>query len=357
MTDLSPTPAQSGIMDELKAEPLSQTGDAILAKKPDGHLVEITTEGEIRDVTEPKPPEPEVIEGEAEEVPIGNLGHAGVDASDDATPEEIEAAKPTAVEIAVDPRDEVDVYRAMDRADELLILEELQGQALQTFVYSFESGGKRMTDLSVAGVNECVRLMNERGKTQVGISEQPPIVEHEERGAEEYVRVLVFARDARHAGSGKWGTAVEPINFQDGPPKRVGKWDKFSFTKALNKAQRNALKHQIPETFRQTIIAMYLGTVHHQQLKSIDELKVAGGGTAELPSGPVLEDDRAEALREEINERYRVLRELNPLKLPPALKTQRLKQAEADGHERMEAFRDTVDDWIREEGERLEAES
>lgn len=345
MSDFKPSPPQAGIMDELKADLISETEDGLLARKPDGAVVEITPEGEIRDADDPAPPpEPETIDGEAEELPL-EADPEGASA------EEIEAAKPSAVDLAVDPLDPADVYRRMDRADEVLILEELQGRALQTFLYSFSNRGARMTDLTVAGVNEAVRLMNERGGTQIGISEQAPIVEREEVDGKKYIRVMVFARDSRMPGSGKWGTAVEPLYFEKGG------WDKFAFTKALNKAERNALKKQIPEEFRQMLIAQYLGTVHHQQLKSIEELKVAGGGTAELPEGPALTDDRAEALRGEINDRYRQLRELNPLKLPPALKTQRLKQAEADGHERMEAFRDTVDDWIREEGERLEKEA
>ena len=341
------TDAQKVIVDERQATVLQEPSEEspnILVRDGEGQLFEIDPEGDILETDRTPPPIEEVIDAEAEELPP-------VDGTEDATAEEIEAAKPTAIELAVDPADPHSVYRVMDRADELLILEELQGRALQTFVYSFTSGGKRQTDLTVAGVNECVRLMNERGGTQIGISNNAPVVEHEQRAGEEYVRVLVFARDGRLPGSGRWGTAVEPVNHQD--DKRKGKWDKFAFTKALNKAQRNALKMQIPEDFRQTIIAQYLGTVHHQQLKSIDQLKIAGGGTAELPSGPVLDDERAELLREEINDRYRRLRELNALKLPPALKTQRLKQAEADGHERMEAFRDTIDDWIREEGERL----
>jgi hypothetical protein len=329
-------------MDQEEATAVSQTEDCLLARRPDGTMIEITPDGEVRDAEDvPGPTEAEVIEGEAQEVPV--------DGAEEATNEEIEAAKPTAVELAVDPNDPTDVYRKMDRADEVLILEELQGRALQTFVYSFESGGKRQTDLTVAGVNEAVRLMNERGGTQIGISEQPPVVEHEERGGEEYVRVMVFARDDRMRGSGRWGTAIEPVKHQSGKSK--GQWDKFAFTKALNKAERNALKKQIPEDFRQTIIAQYLGTVHQQALKSIENLKVAGGGSVgELPSGPVLEGEEAEALRAEINDLYRQLRELNPLKWPPAAKTQHLRQAESDSLERMEALRDTVQDWI--EGER-----
>lgn len=342
MADIAPTPAQSGVMDELEADAVSQTEDCILAKKPDGTFVEILPDGETRDPDSP-PPGPvdeEVVEGEV------------VTDGSQVSGDEIEAAKPTSVELAVDPSDPADVFRKMDRADEVLILEELQERALQTFVYSFESSGSRKTDLTVAGVNEAIRLMNERGGTQIGISEQPPIVDREEQGGKEYIRVMVFARDARMPGSGKWGTAVEPL-FDS-----KNRWDKFAFTKALNKAERNALKKQIPEDFRQTVIAQYLGTVHQQELRSISELKVAGGGSAaELPSGPILEGDEAEVLREEINTAYRELREINPLKWPPAAKTQHLRQAEGDSLERMEALRDTVSDWIRQERERVAAEA
>lgn len=344
MTD--PTPAQSGILDQLNAEPISFTeDDSWLAKKPDGTMVEITLEGELREPGEPAPPEPEVIDAEAEEVPVDD---GPLDPSE-ASPEEIEAAKPDAVAIAVDPSDPADVYRAMDRADEILILDELAERALDTFIYSFESGGNRMTDLTVAGVNESVRLMNERGGTQIGVSEQAPVVEHFKRGEEDYIRVLVFARDGRTPGSGRWGTAVEP-------EKQKGKWDKFAFTKALNKAQRNALKMQIPEEFRQRLIAQYLGTHHMQELKSIEQIKGAltgsgAGAVAELP--PALDDDKAKAIKAEIQERYRRLRELNPLKCPAAKLNAFLAKAETESHERMELLRDTFDQWIAEEEARL----
>lgn len=343
MTEFNLSAAQGGLCDELDAEPISQTEEAVLARKADGTLIEITPDGEVRDPDEQAaPPPPEEIDGEAEEIPL--------DTSEQATPEEIEAAKPTAVELAVDVADPNDVYRVMDRADEVLILDELQERALDTFVYSFTSGGQRQTDLTVAGVSEAVRLMNERGGAQIGISEQPPVVERETRGGEEYVRVMVFARDTRRPGSGRWGTAIEPVNFQD--TKRKGQWDKFAFTKALNKAERNALKKQIPEDFRQTIIAQYLGTHHMQELKPLDALKVTGGGPlAELP--PPLDDDKAKAIKAEILDRYKRLRELNRLKCPPAKLNAYLGKAETESHERMELLRDTFDNWIEEEEGRL----
>lgn len=331
-----PTAAQSGIIDELKGEVVTATDEAILVKKPDGALVEVTPEGEVRDPEELPLPEPEPV------------GAAGVEISPgEATNEEIEAAKPTAIELAVDPRDPTDVYRVMDRADEVLILEELQERALETFVYSFEQGGNRLTDLTVAGVNEAVRLMNERGGTQIGISEQPPVVEQFRRGEHDYIRVLVHARDTRRPGSGRWGTAVEP-------EKLKGKWDKFAFTKALNKAERNALKKQIPEEFRQTIIAQYLGT-HH--MRTLEPLQVVGSRPAAIAMPPIIEDEKADALRREIQEGYEELRALNKLKVPPASYNSWLDQVQRESHKRMEVFRDTLRQWVDEEKERLAAQA
>lgn len=341
MPDDKPSEAQIATLESLPAETVTLTDEHLLAKRPDGTMVTITVDGSWSEVEEAPAPEPEVIDGEAHEVPLpeGLAEHATFD--------ELEAAKPTAIELAVDPSDPHDVYRAMDKADEALILAELQDRALDTFVYSFESGGKQQTDLTVAGVNETVRLMNERGGTQVGISEQPPVVDHETRAGEEYVRVMVYARDARSPGSGRWGTAIEPVNNTKG-------WDKFAFTKALNKAERNALKKQIPEDWRQYIIAQYLGTHHMQQLQQLDPRKGLGAGrVAELP--PALDDERAQAIKKEIHEKFGQLRKLNPLKMPPARMQAHLARAETESHERMEMMVDSMNEWIQQEEERLAA--
>lgn len=339
MTDQTPNPAQSGIMDELEAELVQFVDDVALAKKPDGELVEITPEGEVRDPTE-KPAPTETIDSDAEEIPLPE----GLD--ENVTFEDIEAAKPTPAELLVDPNDPGDVFRKMDRADEDLILAELQNRALETFLYSFESGGKLLTDLTVAGVNETVRLMNERGGAQVGISDQPPVVEYERRGEEEYVRVMVFARDSRMPGSGRWGTAMEPVKQQGGSKK--GEWDKFAFTKALNKAQRNALKMQIPEDWRQYIIAQYLNTTHVKNLEPLNVVKgIGAGAVAELP--PALDDDEAKAIKAEIHEAFNRLRKLNPIRCPPAKLQGFLTKAETESHERMRLLLKSLEQWIEEE--------
>lgn len=338
MADIEPTPAQSGLLDEHEAKALSQTPAGIIAKKPDGAMIEITPEGEVNDVENDERPspvelEPGVIEGFAEEIP------AGADDGGEPNPEDF---KPPEVSLAVDTRDSADVYRAMDRNDEVLILEELMGRAIKTMLYSFEQGGTLMTDFTVGGVNETIRLMNERGGTQVGISNQQPVVDEFTENGEKFYRVLVFARDARFPESGRWGTAVEPAMMQ----KRNGDkaWDKFALTKALNKAQRNALRAFIPEDFRQTIIAMYLNKGSVQELKPL-----GGGAVAELP--PALDDEKAEAIKVEIHAAWKELNALNRLKMPPARFNAFLTRAETDSHERLEAFRDQIKQLVAEEAE------
>jgi hypothetical protein len=311
-------------MDELEAEPITQTEAGIVAKLPDGRMVEIDAEGNDREITEEAEPadvelDPEVFEG---------------------TAVEIEEAMPPEEALAVDVRDPSDVYRAMDRADEVMILEELMGRALDTMLYSFPQEGKTVTDLTVAGVNETVRMMNERGGTQIGISPQPPVVAEFTENGERFYRVMVFGRDARFPESGRWAASIEPamMTKKDGSKK----WDKFALTKALNKAQRNALKAFIPEDFRQHIIALYLNKGSVQELK-----RLGTGSVAELP--PALDDDRAKEIKAEIEAAWQELNEINRQRMPPGRYNVYLTRAETDSHGRMEAFRDQIRELLAEE--------
>lgn len=337
MAEFDLSPAQSGLVDEFAAEALAQTPAGVVARKPDGTMVEISPEGEVKELTEGDwqagREEPADENGEAAEVDQ-------LPTLEELTAEESpEAYKPPEVALAVDTRDPADVYRAMDRADEVLILDELMGRALDTMVYSFEQDGHLVTDLTVAGVNETVRLMNERGGTQVGISDQQPIVDEFRQGDHDYFRVLVFARDSRFPQSGRWGTAIEPVMMKR---KNGGeKWDKFALTKALNKAQRNALRALIPEDFRQTIIALFLNKGKVQTLKPL-----GAGKVAELP--PAVTGERAEALEREIREAYAELKALNPLRMPPARFNVFLVKAQIS-HEGLEDFREQLRQLVGEE--------
>jgi hypothetical protein len=252
--------------------------------------------------------------------------------------------KPAGRELVVTP--DRDVYRVMDRADEIQILDELQGRALEAMVYSFSSGGQQITDLTYAGVREVVRTLNRDRYTAIRISGiVPPKIEEFTEDGESYYRVMVYAEDIA-TGLGQWGTATEPKHIGKSKPK----WDKFALTKALNKAQRNAMKAVIPLEFQQTIVAQFLG----------DESKVrriaAGPGAealAELP--PPLEDDLMKELQNNARERYRVLQELNRLAMLPAAFNAYLTRTAHD-HQRTRDMVEHIEGLIVQENARREAQ-
>lgn len=298
------TPSQHGKLDEIGADPVQMldNGAVVVKVEGTGELRQIGPRGGDEPFTgELTNPEPaleldagalaaEIIEGSAEEDVEPPAG-ADVEGADE--------SKPSEADLAVDSRGSAELVRheavkAMDRADEVLILDEIQGRTLRTFVYSFEQSGQILTDLTVAGVNEVIRLMNERGGCQIGISEQPPIIEEITEDGKEKVRVQVYAFDARRPGTGRWGVATEPKKMRLKGGGEV--YDKFAVTKALNKAQRNALKMQIPEEFRQTIIATFLN-----EPKAVKVLEPVGAGAVgALP--PPADSAEAKQLLKEIEE-------------------------------------------------------
>ena len=242
------------------------------------------------------------------------------------TPEEAEDFRPTGGELVVaNPGEEHEVFVVLSRHDEDLIVQELQRRVLKTMLYDFPKDGKRLVDLSVVGVNECVRLMNRTGKCSIRVVPGSLAIEETFEDGEEWVIATVYAEDAK-TGQGTYGTAAQPKRMKlkadtaakrrrDGKP--VGQddtiWDNFARTKAISKAQRNAMADHIPETLRQTLIAQYRGD--DAALKVIQ----AGAGAAELAElPPPLQTPEADVLRARAREVYAQLREVAPLALLPA---------------------------------------
>lgn len=273
----------------------------------------------------------EPVEGEV--VPDGDTEEPTPAPTEEPNPEDFKPA-PTDLEV----RGPEDVFRAMDRADELLILDEIQGRALEVFVYDFGKGKQRKVDLSVAGVKEAVRLLNERGGAGIRVANTAPLVEEFQEGDESYYRVMVYAEDTR-GKSGYWGTAVEPkhMKLQSGATA----WDRFALTKALNKAERNALKKHIPEEIRQTIISMAREEDRVRVLHS-----AAASQIADLP--PPLTDERAEELRTKIELTYDKLKGLNRMALPPARYGAYLRRSEHT-HAGLERMLNWLEELVAEE--------
>lgn len=242
--------------------------------------------------------------------------------------------KPPAGELAVRPDVPEDVYRAMDAMDELQILEALEGRPSEVMVYSFESGGKRQTGLSYAGTAEVVRTMNQNRATAIEVAEDvTPIVEEVQDEDEEgrtitYVQATVYARD-RLNGGGLWGTARQ-AKFQVFRDKnKKPRLDPFARTKALSKAQRNAMLPLTPLMYRETLIAQMLKVPER-----VKELRLGmGDPTAEMP--PPLDDDRAKELKAQIRGVYTEIRGMDPMALPPGRFNVKLSRAEHE-HARME---------------------
>ena len=271
---------------------------------------------------------------------------------------DVEIYRPDGADLVVSPGGD-DLWIVLDKHDEDAILEEFQRRALKVMLYDFpQSGapGGKVVDLSYQGVNEAVRLLNNTGKCRVRIRPDVKEIRRETIEGVEYVVATVYAEDER-TGYGQFGTSREPLWMkvngsaatkarQNGTPVRTEKiegttvnriFDVFAETKALNKAQRNALKVMIPERMRQALIAM----ARHDEsaLKTIQ----AGAGAeamAELP--PPLDDDAAKALNVRIREAYDRIRAVSVTTLLPGQFGAKLARAQ-HSHELLTALAEELE--------------
>ena len=237
---------------------------------------------------------PADFDGEAVEVPI----------VDDADP----STAPQSTDLAL-PDFDGDPFRAMALADEQQIMDEIQGRALEEMVYAFPMDGSTVTGLSWKGVREVVRTINARGFTAIRISpEHAPLFDDviTEEGEPAW-EVRVYAED-RRTGGGVWGVAAQPKNMRLKNGKT--KPDTFAKTKALSKAQRNALEALIPAELIATLKAQY-----HAQ----GRVKKLPGATTEAPDNrpAPLTDDEAKALTESARQVWAQIKTLNRTLLPP----------------------------------------
>ena len=141
-------------------------------------------------------------------------------------------------------------YEVLDQVDDQAIVEMMTGQSIQDYVYSFKQGGKTVEGLTLAGINEAA---NRRGGIQVDD------VQYEER---EHSWLATAKATDTVTGSSRYGAYEQP--------KRMGnRDDPHAFTKAIHKAQRNAVKQLLPVTVIKDVLNFYL----HRQ---------AGGESAQM---------------------------------------------------------------------------
>lgn len=260
----------------------------------------------------------------------------------------LDAVMPSGAELVVsDPTDRHEVFVVLSKHDEAMILEEFQRRALRVMLYDFPMDGSRVIDLSIAGVFEAIDLMNRTGKCQLGVVpgaeaqrieeiHDPEVVQAEnfdDRLPPSFVRGTVWARDERtqrfHSG-----TALEPKFYLPKRGKNQGKvmWDSFAQTKAVNKAERNALKKFIPEPLRQTMIAQY-----KNDPAAIRQIQAGAGAeaVAELPAP--LDDERMQELVARARAVYVQIREVSATAILPGSFNERMLLSQ-HSHDVMETF-------------------
>lgn len=140
----------------------------------------------------------------------------------------------------------------IDTVDDKAIVEMMTGQTIQDYVYSFKQGGKMVEGLTLAGINEAA---NRRGGIQVNeINYQE--TEHSWIATAEAVDTIT--------GNSRYGAFEQPKMLGTRP-------DPFAITKAIHKAQRNAVKQLIPVPVIREVLNFYL------------KRKVSNGTTEQQP--------------------------------------------------------------------------
>lgn len=126
----------------------------------------------------------------------------------------------------------------IDQRDDQEIVQMMTGQAIDAYVYSFRQGGRTVEGLTLAGVNEAA---NRRGGIQVEEAE------YEDR---EHSWIAVVKATDTLTGNSRYGACEQP-------KKQSGRDDPYAFTKAVHKAQRNAVKQLLPTPVIQEVIDFY----------------------------------------------------------------------------------------------------
>jgi len=132
-------------------------------------------------------------------------------------------------------------FQQLDRLDEEQILAEMQGAVLDTYVYSFKSGGRQVTGLSWAGVKAVAAKM---GSVQVDLLQLTP-------GEGGWTCVV---KATAPDGSSRIGAAEQPYEMDT---KRGPQPDPFALPKCVSKAQRNAIRALLPESLITEMVRMY----------------------------------------------------------------------------------------------------
>lgn len=242
--------------------------------------------------------------------------------------------RPGAAELV--PGHEQDVHRVLSVYDELQILDEIQGRALDVMVYSYpnEEGGMT-TGLSYKGTAEVVRTLNVRGFTRIRVSPTfAPTFEKvvDEKGKEAW-QCTVYAENEFHGG-GNFGTFVQPVMTTLESGEVVP--NPFVRAIALSKAQRNAYEPLLPIELVEALKAQYIGQGRVKRIPN----------AAPTPNEvtPALTDDRAKEQVKRCEAIYDELKAINRYAMVPGAFQRLIVQSQHD-HDALDRTIGTLEDF------------
>jgi len=124
-------------------------------------------------------------------------------------------------------------YALMERKDEDQILQEIKGNVLEEFVYSFPQGNRTITGLSYSGIKQVALKMG-------NIHCEEPILQENGSCWIGKVKAIDVQRNLE-----MWGVSTQAkfMELRDGRKIR----DEFCIQKCVSKAERNALRKLMPE--------------------------------------------------------------------------------------------------------------
>lgn len=124
--------------------------------------------------------------------------------------------------------------------DEQQIVATLVGQAMPDYIYKFKQGGKEVVGLTIEGINEAA---NQRGGITVHLEQ----VTEKDSSWLAVVKAIDTIR-----GNERYGA------FEQSKTHPTGGDDPYAFTKAIHKAQRNAVKQLIPQAVIIQVVNHYM---------------------------------------------------------------------------------------------------
>lgn len=124
-------------------------------------------------------------------------------------------------------------YSLMERKDEDQILQEIKGNVIEEFVYSFPQGNRQITGLSYSGIKQIALQMG-------NIHCCEPILQENGSCWISKVKAIDVQRNLE-----MWGVSTQPkfMELRNGSKIK----DDFCIQKCVSKAERNALRKLMPE--------------------------------------------------------------------------------------------------------------